>query len=126
MSDVEYRQEASTLSLSLSAEYALGEKIKPFAELGLAYYKTKAEIDVTYGDGETINLASARDSGVSGVAGVGLIYQYNSNLGISLGWQRYFGLGESDTITDVGNVELDFVTYDAEVDYRYLSISYSY
>ncbi len=119
---VDIQQETSGYTLAGVVRHRLGKSspMHVYGKAGVFRWTTETESTQDYA-------GTAKDSGTSPMAGIGLEYEVNHNMSIKAGWDRYFEVGESDTLLEVDQYGYHHVnTLSTDVDVYSAGVNFSF
>lgn len=94
--------EATGFQVAAVGTYPFANGFGIFGKLGLMYWDVETEVTATSGVASAS--ASASETGLDPIAGVGARYQFQNNVGIRVEWERYFSVGDEEE-TDEGDID---------------------
>lgn len=124
-------QETKTLTAAAVGRYRLGKssRMLAYGKAGLHAWQTEAKVDPVADHDYRIPTGSTKDEGIDPLIGAGMEYELNHNISIRLGWDRYFGTGDSNVLVDFDDYDKevgDLNTLDTDVDVYSAGINFSF
>lgn len=120
---VDVHQETTGYTLAGVVRHRLG-KASPmhvYGKAGVFRWTSETQSNLDYP-------GTAKASGTSPMAGIGLEYEVNHNMSLKAGWDRYFDVGESGTLLEIDrhNGTHDINTLETDVDVYSAGINFSF
>ena len=115
------QQDTSGYTLAAVLRQRLGKEspMHVYGKAGVLRWTTETESTLDYP-------GTAKDSGTSPMAGIGLEYELSHNMSIKAGWDRYFDVGESDTMLQIDQYDYNVNTLETDVDVYSAGVNFSF
>lgn len=94
---IEAVQETTAVTLAGVARIPVAKNLSVYGKAGVARWESEVNVVSTYRRGEPDNRiddSSIKETGVSGLVGVGAEYKFNHNMSVRAGWDRYMDVGK--------------------------------
>lgn len=124
---IEVRQQTTGITLSGVARHRISQTspIAVYGKAGVVRWSSEAEVT---SNNPAVNSQTIKQSGYSPVIGAGVQYEMNENMTLRAGWDRYYNVGEKETLLHFNETgtAADLNTLDTDVDVISAGINYNF
>lgn len=121
-------QETKGITVTGVARHRLGQTspVVVYGKAGAVRWSSEASGVISDNDGTSRGTRVVKQNGISPTVGAGVEYEVNNNVSLRAGWDRYYNVGEEDTLLDVNQADrkVDLNTLDTDVDVLSAGVNY--